>query len=51
MGAVKRSLERLFHFRCVCCSRWWSIGDAPETKEDGWYCPWCGHHHAQVEET
>jgi len=34
------SLERLFHFRCGSCQKWWSIGDAP--KREYWYCPWCG---------
>jgi len=33
--------EKLWHFRCGVCGKWWSIGDAdPEKKE--WFCPWCG---------
>ncbi|RMG97361.1 MAG: hypothetical protein D6706_08640 [Chloroflexi bacterium] len=35
------SVERLVHFRCGACRRWWSIGDAPPDRTD-WYCPWCG---------
>ncbi len=34
------SLEKLSHFRCASCSKWWSIGDAP--ARDEWFCPWCG---------
>lgn len=36
------SIEKLHHFRCNFCNKWWSIGDAPDNKDD-WYCPWCGH--------
>lgn len=35
------SVERLYHFRCESCDRWWSIGDADVTKTV-WYCAWCG---------
>lgn len=35
------SVERLYHFRCGSCDRWWSIGDADVTKTV-WYCAWCG---------
>lgn len=34
------SVERLVHFQCGSCKKWWSIGDAPD--RDYWYCPWCG---------
>jgi len=34
------SVEKLNHFRCGVCCKWWSIGDAPKRKE--WHCPWCG---------
>jgi len=37
----KRSVETLHHFMCSSCNKWWSIGDAPESKKD-WFCPWCG---------
>jgi ribosomal protein L37AE/L43A len=33
-------VEKLSHFRCLKCDKWWSIGDAP--KKVIWYCPWCG---------
>ncbi|HEX8993629.1 MAG TPA: hypothetical protein VF803_00055 [Candidatus Paceibacterota bacterium] len=36
-----RSVERLHHFRCKTCDKWWSVGDAPEDKH-AWFCPWCG---------
>jgi phage FluMu protein Com len=36
-----RSIEKLNHFRCKDCNKWWSVGDAPEGKEN-WWCPWCG---------
>ncbi len=35
-----RSLEKLSHFRCGHCDKWWSIADAPARKK--WWCPWCG---------
>ncbi len=37
------SLEKMYHFRCVSCERWWSIADAPGSPaERAWWCPWCG---------
>ncbi len=38
---MKKSEERLVHFSCESCHKWWTIGDAPEEKQ-GWFCPWCG---------
>jgi len=35
--------ERLVHFSCGLCSKWWSIGDAPYRNH--WFCPWCGVKH------
>jgi hypothetical protein len=40
MHYIEQSIERLVHFRCGACRKWWSIADAPE--QDYWYCPWCG---------
>jgi len=37
----KSSLEKLYHFQCAKCKKWWSIGDADKTKKS-WFCPWCG---------
>ena len=37
----KKSIELLYHFQCIFCNKWWSIGDAPEDKAK-WFCPWCG---------
>lgn len=34
------SIERLAHFQCADCQKWWSIGDAPLDRN--YYCPWCG---------
>ena len=36
----KISIEKLSHFQCGECNKWWSIGDA--TKQTKWFCPWCG---------
>ncbi|HXK38005.1 MAG TPA: hypothetical protein VJ579_02975 [Candidatus Paceibacterota bacterium] len=36
-----RSIEKLHHFSCGACNKWWSIGDAPQAPR-AWYCPWCG---------
>ena len=38
---MQRSIERLSHFACDHCQRWWSIGDAPADRTE-WFCPWCG---------
>ncbi|KKS79876.1 MAG: hypothetical protein UV57_C0006G0012 [Parcubacteria group bacterium GW2011_GWD2_43_10] len=35
------TVEKLFHFRCFDCHKWWTIGDAPKKKTQ-WHCPWCG---------
>jgi hypothetical protein len=35
------SLEKLAHFKCGACGKWWAIGDAPAAKRE-WFCPWCG---------
>jgi len=37
---LKISIEVLAHFQCPHCSKWWSIGDAPD--REFWFCPWCG---------
>ncbi|KKU70577.1 MAG: hypothetical protein UX94_C0004G0041 [Parcubacteria group bacterium GW2011_GWA2_47_21] len=36
-----RSIEKLHHFVCQKCKRWWTVGDAPVAKKI-WFCPWCG---------
>lgn len=36
------SIEKLVHFNCPFCSKWWSISDAPITTKSDWHCPWCG---------
>lgn len=38
-GRMKLSYERLVHFQCDHCQKWWSIGDAPD--QSAWNCPWC----------
>ncbi|OGZ15685.1 MAG: hypothetical protein A3J08_01380 [Candidatus Lloydbacteria bacterium RIFCSPLOWO2_02_FULL_51_11] len=38
---AQRKIEKLSHFSCGVCKKWWSVGDAPE-KRRTWYCPWCG---------
>jgi hypothetical protein len=37
----KRSIEKINHFQCGKCKKWWTIGDASE-KRKKWFCPWCG---------
>ena len=41
MTKHKISIEKLVHFQCSDCKKWWTIGDAPTDKTE-WYCPWCG---------
>jgi len=36
------SIEKLHHFRCGVCDKWWSIGDFNKTKVKELFCPWCG---------
>lgn len=44
------SVERLYHFRCGSCNRWWSIGD-PDVTKTVWYCAWCGEkQHKKLDE-
>lgn len=40
---MKLSIERLAHFLCDSCGKWFTIGDPPSGRTD-WYCPWCGTH-------
>lgn len=35
------SIEKLHHFRCSTCDKWWSIGDF-DKKIKELFCPWCG---------
>ena len=46
-----KSLERLSHFNCGYCRKWFSIADAP-SERNLWHCPWCGAQQAfgEVEE-
>jgi|GEM_PF-1300650 len=37
----KKSREKLTHFKCGACGKWWTIGDAPSGPKQ-WFCPWCG---------
>jgi hypothetical protein len=36
-----KTVEKLQHFQCGFCNKWWSIGD-PDSRKQDWYCPWCG---------
>ncbi len=36
--------EKISHFNCVDCKKWWSISGALKSKKF-WYCPWCGKKH------
>lgn len=37
----KFTTEKLTHFSCPSCKKWWTVGDAPKKKKE-WHCPWCG---------
>lgn len=34
-------IEKLAHFNCQKCKKWWTVGDASISKKK-WFCPWCG---------
>jgi len=38
------SVERLYHFKCSDCKKWWSIGDyhLSRNDDDRLKCPYCG---------
>jgi predicted RNA-binding Zn-ribbon protein involved in translation (DUF1610 family) len=38
---MKVCVEKLSHFNCTHCDKWWTVGDAP-AKNKKWFCPWCG---------
>ena len=41
------TMERLYHFKCMMCSKWWSVGDA-EIDVERWFCPSCGFIHTRI---
>jgi phage FluMu protein Com len=36
----KYNIEKLYHFRCYYCNKWWTIGDCTQFIDIS--CPWCG---------
>jgi hypothetical protein len=36
------SVEKLVHFNCDSCKKWWTVADAPIEVKKVWTCPWCG---------
>jgi transcription elongation factor Elf1 len=38
---VKVCVEKLSHFNCAYCGKWWTVGDTPKSKKK-WFCSWCG---------
>ena len=40
------SIEKLFHFSCEFCNKWWTIGDAEPERQ--YFCPWCGKEQPKV---
>lgn len=36
-----RTIEKLHHFKCKSCNKWWAIGDI-DNSWIVWWCPWCG---------
>lgn len=37
------SIEKLYHFRCKECSKWWTIADYDGSYLDPINCPRCGN--------
>lgn len=35
------SLEKLFHFQCAECEKWWTIGDFDKIYQPYLNCPFC----------
>lgn len=35
-------IEKLYHFRCNSCDKWWTIGDFEMKKQQILTCPHCG---------
>lgn len=42
------STEKLIHFQCGLCKKWWTIADALLPSQ--YYCPWCGEYQMCKEE-
>jgi len=42
------SIEKLYHFRCFECNKWWSVGDWKFTEK--MVCPHCGRVAIVIEE-
>ena len=38
-------IEKIYHFRCVCCDKWWSISDGQLKLGDSVFCSHCGQLH------
>lgn len=48
------SVEKLYHFNCAKCQKWWSVADADHNVPPAnrrWYCPWCGHYQSVTEKS
>lgn len=37
----KYSIEKLYHFRCGDCNRWWTVADWHLSRDDHITCPFC----------
>ena len=42
MKSIPCFLERLYHFTCGHCEKWWAIADGQYKVSDTLYCPHCG---------
>lgn len=42
------TVEKLYHFRCFDCAKWWSVGDWIVTEK--MVCPHCGRVAITIEE-
>jgi len=38
---TQRVVEKLHHFSCLECKKWWTVSGALVQKTK-WFCPWCG---------
>lgn len=49
---MKVFVEKIYHFTCTSCRKWWSIADGKFKVRDVVYCPFCrtGHTVTSFEE-
>lgn len=45
LKTIECYVEKLYHFKCVACQKWWSIADGKFNLKDTIFCPHCGQIH------